>query len=578
MLKLIKFLKPHWKIALLAPVLMLLEVAMDLYQPTLMAAIIDEGVAQGDVPLIIRTGVIMIAAAAIGFIGGFGCTIASSTASYRYGTDLRHALFKKIQEFSFANLDQFKTSSLITRLTNDVTIVQNTVLMALRMMIRAPFMALGGLIMALSLNVPLAAVLLVAIPVLAVAMAVIIRVGFPYFKLVQEKLDRVNTVTRENLAGVRVVKAFVRGEWEKQRFAAANDELINTSIKAFKIVALAMPLIMLVMNFTVVAIIWFGGIMINQGRIQVGEVLAFANYTMMILMSVMSVAFILMSLSRFKASGERLVEVLEAKVDIQSSPNPLPYAPAEGRVEFCNVSFRYPNSQGRPVLENISFTAEPGQTIAIVGETGSGKSTLVSLIPRLYDVTEGAVLIDGHDVRDLDLTLLREKIGFVLQDTILFSGTIKENIMWGNENADFSEVTAKAEAASAHDFITSFPDGYDTTLGQRGVNLSGGQKQRISIARALMKNPVILILDDSTSSVDMATEARIQRALRREIRNCTTFIIAQRISSVMDADKIIVLDQGTIAGEGTHQELLQTNRVYQEICYSQINQEVAVND
>lgn len=578
MLKLIKFLKPHWKIALLAPVLMLLEVAMDLYQPTLMAAIIDEGVAQGDVPLIIRTGVIMIAAAAIGFIGGFGCTIASSTASYRYGTDLRHALFKKIQEFSFANLDQFKTSSLITRLTNDVTIVQNTVLMALRMMIRAPFMALGGLIMALSLNVPLAAVLLVAIPVLAVAMAVIIRVGFPYFKLVQEKLDRVNTVTRENLAGVRVVKAFVRGEWEKQRFAAANDELINTSIKAFKIVALAMPLIMLVMNFTVVAIIWFGGIMINQGRIQVGEVLAFANYTMMILMSVMSVAFILMSLSRFKASGERLVEVLEAKVDIQSSPNPLPYAPAEGRVEFCNVSFRYPNSQGRPVLENISFTAEPGQTIAIVGETGSGKSTLVSLIPRLYDVTEGAVLIDGHDVRDLDLTLLREKIGFVLQDTILFSGTIKENIMWGNENADFSEVTAKAEAASAHDFITSFPHGYDTTLGQRGVNLSGGQKQRISIARALMKNPVILILDDSTSSVDMATEARIQRALRREIRNCTTFIIAQRISSVMDADKIIVLDQGTIAGEGTHQELLQTNRVYQEICYSQINQEVAVND
>jgi len=578
MLKLIKFLKPHWKIALLAPVLMLLEVAMDLYQPTLMAAIIDEGVAQGDVPLIIRTGVIMIAAAAIGFIGGFGCTIASSTASYRYGTDLRDALFKKIQEFSFANLDQFKTSSLITRLTNDVTIVQNTVLMALRMMIRAPFMALGGLIMALSLNVPLAAVLLVAIPVLAVAMAVIIRVGFPYFKLVQEKLDRVNTVTRENLAGVRVVKAFVRGEWEKQRFAAANDELINTSIKAFKIVALAMPLIMLVMNFTVVAIIWFGGIMINQGRIQVGEVLAFANYTMMILMSVMSVAFILMSLSRFKASGERLVEVLEAKVDIQSSPNPLPYAPAEGRVEFCNVSFRYPNSQGRPVLENISFTAEPGQTIAIVGETGSGKSTLVSLIPRLYDVTEGAVLIDGHDVRDLDLTLLREKIGFVLQDTILFSGTIKENIMWGNENADFSEVTAKAEAASAHDFITSFPHGYDTTLGQRGVNLSGGQKQRISIARALMKNPVILILDDSTSSVDMATEARIQRALRREIRNCTTFIIAQRISSVMDADKIIVLDQGTIAGEGTHQELLQTNRVYQEICYSQINQEVAVND
>jgi len=578
MLKLIKFLKPHWKIALLAPVLMLLEVAMDLYQPTLMAAIIDEGVAQGDVPLIIRTGVIMIAAAAIGFIGGFGCTIASSTASYRYGTDLRDALFKKIQEFSFANLDRFKTSSLITRLTNDVTIVQNTVLMALRMMIRAPFMALGGLIMALSLNVPLAAVLLVAIPVLAVAMAVIIRVGFPYFKLVQEKLDRVNTVTRENLAGVRVVKAFVRGEWEKQRFAAANDELINTSIKAFKIVALAMPLIMLVMNFTVVAIIWFGGIMINQGRIQVGEVLAFANYTMMILMSVMSVAFILMSLSRFKASGERLVEVLEAKVDIQSSPNPLPYAPAEGRVEFCNVSFRYPNSQGRPVLENISFTAEPGQTIAIVGETGSGKSTLVSLIPRLYDVTEGAVLIDGHDVRDLDLTLLREKIGFVLQDTILFSGTIKENIMWGNENADFSEVTAKAEAASAHDFITSFPHGYDTTLGQRGVNLSGGQKQRISIARALMKNPVILILDDSTSSVDMATEARIQRALRREIRNCTTFIIAQRISSVMDADKIIVLDQGTIAGEGTHQELLQTNRVYQEICYSQINQEVAVND
>ena len=317
--------------------------------------------------------------------------------------------------------------------------------------------------------------------------------------------------------------------------------------------------------------------MINQGQILVGEVLAFTNYTMMILMSVMSVAFILMSLSRSKASGERLAEVLEAQVDISTSPNPASIAPTEGRVEFRDVSFRYPYSQGRPVLENISFTAEPGQTVAIVGETGSGKSTLVSLIPRLYDVTSGAVLIDGHDVRTMDLEKLREKIGFVLQDTILFSGTIKENLMWGNENADLSEVVAKAEAACAHDFITSFPAGYETVLGQRGVNLSGGQKQRISCQGA-DENPVILILDDSTSAVDLATEARIQRALRRETKNCTTFIIAQRISSVMDADKIIVLEQGSIAGVGTHQELLESNRVYQEIYYSQINQEVAVND
>ncbi|MFY9562602.1 MAG: ABC transporter ATP-binding protein [Limnochordia bacterium] len=578
MLKLIRFLKPHWIIALIAPLLMLLEVVMDLYQPKLMTTIIDQGVALGNVPLIVSTGVKMIAVAAVSFIGGFGCTAAASVASYRFGTDLRDALFRKIQEFSFANLDQFKTSSLIIRLTNDVTIVQNTVLMSLRMMVRAPLMAAGGLAMALSLNLSLASVLVVAIPVLAAAMAVIIRVGFPYFRLVQEKLDRVNTVTRENLAGVRVVKAFVRSEWENQRFAAANDDLIDTSVKAFKIVALAMPLVMLILNFTVVAILWFGGIMINQDQILVGEVLAFTNYTMMILMSVMSVAFILMSLSRSKASGERLAEVLEAQVDISTSPNPASIAPTEGRVEFRDVSFRYPYSQGRPVLENISFTAEPGQTVAIVGETGSGKSTLVSLIPRLYDVTSGAVLIDGHDVRTMDLEKLREKIGFVLQDTILFSGTIKENLMWGNENADLSEVVAKAEAACAHDFITSFPAGYETVLGQRGVNLSGGQKQRISIARALMKNPVILILDDSTSAVDLATEARIQRALRRETKNCTTFIIAQRISSVMDADKIIVLEQGSIAGVGTHQELLESNRVYQEIYYSQINQEVAVND
>lgn len=574
MIKLIRFLKPHWKMALLAPAMMLIEVLMDLYQPVLMATIVDDGIPAGDTAYIVQTGLKMISVAAIGFLGGFGCTIASSIASQNFGADVRLSLFKKIQAFSFANLDFFRTSSLITRLTNDVTQVQQIVLMSLRMMVRAPLLAIGGIIMAVSINARLAAILLISIPILAVLMAIVIQKGFPLFKAVQKKLDRVNTVMRENLAGVRVVKAFVRSNMEKKRFGTANDDLMEITMKASRLVALSMPMIMLIMNLSVVAVLWFGGIQINQGTIQVGEVMAFINYMTQILMSLLSVAFIFMGLSRSKASGERIAEVLDTEIDIKNPVNAIECQATEGQVEFRDVTFHYPNSKGEPVLKNISFTAEPGQTIGLLGGTGSGKTTLVSLIPRLYDIDSGKILIDGQDIRTMDLYSLRSKIGFVLQDTVLFSGTIQENILWGNEQASEQEVIGVAKLAQAHEFINNFNEGYATHLGQRGVNVSGGQKQRISIARGLIKNPLILILDDSTSAVDLTTESRIQAGLRNN-KNCTTFIIAQRISSIIAADKILVLEDAEIAAAGTHDQLIDSSSIYQDIYYSQMNREAA---
>jgi ATP-binding cassette subfamily B protein len=577
MMKLLSYLKPYWRAVLLAPLLMIIEVICDLAQPNLLAKIVDNGVMKGDLQFILRTGLLMIGIAAIGMIGGVGCTIASSIASQSFGTDLRSDVFKKVQSFSFSNLDKFKTASLITRLTNDIVQLQTIVLMSLRIVVRAPLLCIGGIVMTILINPRLAMILLFSIPLLLISLNYVTKRSFPLFTLLQQKIDKVNAVIRENLSGVRVVKAFVRSDLEMSRFTSTNEELMNTAISAFMIVISVMPVLMLTMNLSVVAVLWFGGLQVHTGGMQVGEIMAFINYMTQILFSLMMIGNILIFITRASASASRINEVLETKVDIKNLDGADTGPIRSGEVTLEDVSFSYDGQGGEPVLENISFTAYPGETVAILGATGSGKSTLVSLIPRLYDPNEGRVLIDGRDVRNIDLKILRSAIGIVLQESILFSGTIKDNICWGKEDATDEEVIEAAKIAQAHDFIMSFPDGYNTIIGQRGVNLSGGQKQRLAIARAIIKGPTILILDDSTSAVDLATEQRILRGLKQMMRQCTTFIIAQRISTVMNADKILVLDSGRIVAQGTHSELLESSPIYQDIYRSQLGEEVAVD-
>lgn len=567
-----KFLRPHWKAALLAPLLMFIEVLANLWQPTLMAAIVDQGIATGDIPFIIHTGLKMIGITLLGVAGGIGCTIAASIASHNFAADLREAVFDQVQAFSFANLDRFKTSSLITRLTNDVVRMQNAVLMSLRLLVRAPLLFLGGIIMAVALNARLTVILLVAIPILLLLLAAVAGRAFPLFTKAQQSLDRVNAVMQENLAGVRVVKAYVRADREQARFDQASRRLRDITVQAARIIALAMPIMMLIMNFSIVAVIWLGGIQVTGGQMKVGEIMAYINYITQILFSLLMVGMVFMMFTRAQVSAARVNEVLATKVDITDTPTAIKEPIRAGRVEFINVSFRYPGAVGPPVLKSISFTAEPGTTVAILGATGAGKSTLVNLIPRLHEPTEGQVLVDGLDVRDIKLDTLRAGIGMVLQEATLFSGSIKDNIKWGREDATDEEVVAAAEAAQAHDFIMSLPEKYATQLGQRGVNLSGGQKQRLAIARALIKRPPILIFDDSTSAVDMGTEARIHKALKDVAKNSTCFVIAQRISTVLHADKIMVLEDGEIEALGTHEELLRTSPVYQDIYHSQVRE------
>lgn len=577
MKKILTYLKPYRRTAILAPLLMFIEVIMDLLQPTLLSRIVDNGINAGNIDYIIKTGIIMISVAFIGGLGGFGCIISSTITSQNFATDLRSDLFKKIQSFSFSNLDKFKTGSLITRLTNDVTQVQNIVLMSLRIMVRAPLLFIGGIIMAMSINLKLTLILIISIPILIISVSLIIKKGFPLFTLVQEKIDRVNTVMRENLAGIRVVKAFVREEKEKARFHNANLELTETMINASKLISSTMPVMMLIMNLSIVAVLWFGGLQINAGAMKEGQLIAFINYLTQILFSLLMIAFILMMVSRAKISAERIIEVLETEVDIKDAETARDIEITRGEVIFENVSFQYTGAKGDAVLKNISFKAESGQTVAILGGTGSGKTTLVSLIPRLYDVSSGRILIDHQDIRNYKLNALRKGIGVVLQKSVLFSGTIRDNLKWGNKNVSDEKMIAACKAACAHDFIMSFPEQYDTLLGQGGVNLSGGQKQRLSIARALIKEPKILILDDSTSAVDMETESKIQKALK-EMKGTTIFIIAQKISSVMNADKIIVLEDGEIVAEGRHEELLKTSPIYQDIYHSQIREGESLND
>ncbi|MET3833356.1 ATP-binding cassette subfamily B multidrug efflux pump [Paenibacillus sp. DS2363] len=584
-----RFLTPYKSAAIVAPLLMVLEVTMDLLQPKLMSSIVDDGVLAGNLPHIVTTGLIMLLVALIGWIGGAGCTLYSSKAAVGYGTDLRQELFDHIQTFSFRNLDTFQEGSLITRLTSDITQMQTFVQMLLRMFIRSPMLIIGSIIMAFTISVKLALILIATVPVLFIILFILIKASYPLFASVQSKLDQVNAVLQENLAGIRVVKAFARARLEKKRFKQSNEDYTTTAVKAWRIVTLNAPVLSLMLNATIVAVLWFGGFQVVGGDIAAGDLIAFINYVTVVLSSLTSIGMMMMSFSRAKVSAARINEVLHTQPDIQSGidnsgnvqshqskrqqssyqPSPLP-SHTGGQVEFRDVSFRY---DGDHALTGINLKARPGEKVALIGSTGSGKTSLVQLIPRLYDASQGEVLVNGVNVRHWDLQDLRSRVSIVLQESILFSGSIRDNICFGRPNATDAELRAAAQAAAADDFIMKLKDGYDTELGQRGVNLSGGQKQRISIARALLMRPEVLILDDSTSAVDLRTEASIQKALQSLMKDSTTFLIAQRISSVKDADCIYVIDEGQIVARGTHDDLMAHSTHYQAIYYSQQRKE-----
>ncbi|MFD0714596.1 ABC transporter ATP-binding protein [Paenibacillus sp. GCM10027626] len=580
------YLKPYWLPVLLAPLLMLLEVAMDLLQPLLMANIVNEGVMNKDTSYIRDTGLLMLGVAIIGLIGGVGCTVYSSIASQHFGADLRRDLFAKVQSLSFRHLDRFHAGSLVTRLTNDVVQMQTLVQMTLRVLVRAPFLAIGSCIMAFIISPRLGIILVIAVPLLFATQSYLIRTSFPLFSQVQNKLDQVNTVLQENLSGIRVVKAFVRSVFENSRFARANADFTGIAVKAARIVAINMPIMMFIMNASIVAVLWFGADLNWSGKLAIGDLIAFINYVTQLLSSLLMVGMMMVSVSRAKASGDRIREVLQTEAEIADSEAAKTGVIRAGRIEFDRVSFGYNShasaesseKQRDYELKDISFTAEPGQTVAILGSTGSGKSTLVGLISRLYEPASGKILIDGVDIRHIRLEHLRTHVGTVLQQAILFSGSIRDNIRFGKPDASEEDVIAAARAAQADEFISRMPEGYDTIIGQRGVNLSGGQKQRISIARALLTRAPILILDDSTSAVDLATEARIRQSLKEQTGRSTTILIAQRISSVLDADNIIVMDEGRIVGIGKHDELMRSCAVYQDIYHSQLGKEELTHD
>jgi ATP-binding cassette, subfamily B, multidrug efflux pump len=566
-----EFIRPYWKWALLAPLLMILEVSMDLLLPRLIQTIVDQGISKGDLNLVLTTGTWMVVVAVIGLAGGIGCGVYAIMAGQAFGADLRQTLFAKVQILSFANLDKLETGGLITRLTNDVTQVTEVVMMMMRIMVRAPLLMIGGLIMAILTSPRLAWLFIVLMPIVLLTLWWVVNKAYPLFSGVQKRLDALNTVLQENLAGVRVVKAFVRSKHEIERFRNTNTGLMEQNIRAVRTVAITMPVMMMTLNAGVVAALWFGGALVDTGTMQVGQIIAFINYLTQSLMSLLMVGMLVMRVSRAEASAARIGEVLQSEAAVQDRPQALAEFSPQGRVAFEHVDFSYSGESHDLVLSDVNFVAEPGQTVALLGATGSGKTTLISLIPRFYDVNSGRVTIDGVDVREIDQVELRRHIGTALQESVLFSGTIRDNIRYGRPDASDDEVVAAAKMAQAHDFISRFPEGYDSVVGQRGVNLSGGQKQRIAIARALLPDPAILILDDSTSAVDVETEARIQEALARARQGRTSFVVAQRISTVLTADKILVLDNGRIVGEGTHAQLMESSPLYREIYASQLD-------
>jgi ATP-binding cassette subfamily B multidrug efflux pump len=566
-----KYLRPYLPALIIGPLLMIAEVVGDVVMPLLLSNIIDKGInGQGGIPYIIMMGVIMILTSLAMMATGVGGAYFAVKASSGFANDLRKDIFGKIQDFSFANIDQFSTGSLITRLTNDVTQLQNMLQMLLRMALRSPGMLIGALIMAIRLNAKLALIILSAIPLLGTAIYIVIRIGLPRFTLMQKKLDALNTATQENLTNIRVVKTFVREDFEEDKFRSANMDLKEKTIDAVKVMIYTMPIITLAMNVTTLAVVWFGGTEVIYGTMSTGVLTAFINYVGQILMSLMMVSFLIMNSSRTIASVRRINEVLQADVDLTDAEAARKDLKVEqGRIEFRDVHFKYYKNNKKWVLEKINLLINPGETVGIIGSTGSGKTSLVQLIPRLYDADQGEVLVDGVNVKDYSLKNLRNGVSIVLQNNVLFTGSIKENLKWGDQDADDETIIKYAESAQAHGFISSFKDGYATELGQGGVNVSGGQKQRLTIARALLKRPKILILDDSTSAVDTATEARIRENFRNVLKDTTKLIIAQRISSVIDADKIVVIDDGKIVGVGSHSQLLEGCEAYQEIYYSQ---------
>ena len=570
--KLSKYMKGLWGLAAISAAGMIVEAICELALPSLANSIYQK-VDTAASPESVRTAVILsglglLALALLGLFGGVVTMKTSANVSQRFAYRLRGDMYRKISHFSFKNIDQFSTASLTTRMTNDVTTLQNVVMMCLRILVRVPALAVVAACFAVSINPRMSAMLLILLPILIVVVACILKFGFPMFQKMQKKIDNVNRVVQENLIGMRVVKAYVREDREKDKFHDASDDLAAQGAKAAGLIVTVMPVMMLMLNAVVVFVYYKGALEANAGVMEVGQISVFASYVIQILMNLMMISMMLLQLARGKACGDRVVEVLDTEIDITNPENPyLPENP-QGGVEFRDVSFKY-NTEGHgdDILEHISFTAKPGQIIGIVGGTGCGKSSLVNLIPRLYDATQGQVLIDGVDVRKYDLTALREMIGVVLQKNVLFSGTIKENIRWGKKDATDEEIVAACQAA--HDFVLAQPKGYDTDLSQGGLNLSGGQKQRLCIARAMIKHPKILILDDSTSAVDTATEAKIRESFYKDFKDTTVFIIAQRVSSVQAADQILVLDDGQIKGIGTHEQLLADNEIYKEIVTTQ---------
>lgn len=570
MKKLFQYLKPYWFLAVISPLMMMGEVIADLFQPKLMSKIVDQGIASGDMSYVIRTGFLMLCIVLLGGFFGTFCAYTAATAAQGFGRDLRIDAYKKVMSLSIQQTDQFTTGSLVTRMTNDIAMVVELIEMLLRMCIRAPMFFLGGAVMMLTLDLSFGVVLVCALPILIVLVTLILMRATPLYSILQKKLDKVNSVVQENVSGARVVKAYVQEDYETKRFYNSNQELRQTNYHVLKLMALFMPVLTFVMNLAVLAIIYIGGyqISIENAGMTTGTVMAAITYVSQILMSIMMISNMFQSISRAVASAKRITEVMDTDAVIVGEAG---HAKAgKEAISYHNVSFQYPGTEGDPVLHNINLEIKQGETVAIIGSTGSGKSSLVNLIPRFYDSTEGELFVDGMNVKKYDLKELRQKIGFVMQKSELFSDTIANNIRWGKQDASMEEIIASAKTAQADEFITSFANGYDTFIAEKGSSLSGGQKQRISIARALIRHPQILILDDSTSALDLVTEGRLQQALKEQYKDTTIVIIAQRIASVKNADRIAVIEDGTIHHCAPHEELLKVSATYRDIYDSQM--------
>ena len=566
--KLAPYMKKYKTPLILAVLCAALEAIFELLIPLVMAQIVDVGISSGDTGYTIKMGLLMLVMAAISLSFGLGLSKFSAIAGQGFGAEIRQAEYEKIQTYSFKNIEKFSTASLITRLTTDITMIQNSMTMGIKLLVRAPMMLIVACILSVTISAKLAMIFLVSMPVLIISIGLIIKNVKPRFEAMQKKIDNLNTTVQENLIGMRVVKSFVRRNKEKEKFKASNDDLLQASEGAFGIVVLNMPIMQVVVFASVIGILWFGGNMVHAGTLTVGKLTSFMTYSFQILMSLMMLSMVLMMLSRAVASAQRIIEVLEEEPDIKDPVNPVTEV-KNGEIEFRNVNFKYEDDSDENNLEGINITIKAGETVGIIGSTGSGKSSLVQLIPRLYDATEGEVYVGGVNVKDYHIETLRNEVAMVLQKNTLFSGTIRENLMWGNENATEAEIEAAAASACVDEFIDRLPGRYDMHIEQGGVNVSGGQKQRLCIARAILKQPKVLILDDSTSAVDTATDAKIRKAFAEDLKDTTKIIIAQRVNSVATADKIIVMDDGKISAIGTHDELMESSEIYKDVYKSQ---------